>query len=236
LPLEAPHGDPTALTGFQAPFKATECSNLLMKHGHYTAAINALWAVPTQSITPGVPIMEAAVEKMRRTLWPNGKPKPMKQPIDIVVSIGTEVVSKGGATRVSPEEGQHALIIQVAERIRGGADVAEQQEWLRVLLSCPGNVLVLPNQDAQYFHVQNARDEAKRVGLALQQRTTVIIIDIYNFKTRKEHVLGALTNKYIAKLYEQHLSDNSGDESRAAPSTIEACLTVYERMFKDRNR
>ena len=115
---------------------------------------------------------------------------------------GNGNIKFGDAVRVSPEEPQQALVLKIAERINDTAPENELLEWKRVLLSCPGRILFLDTDDDIYFHVTNARVSALSAARAMSHKTSQIIIDIYNFKLRKEATLGALSAQKIAEFYQ----------------------------------
>lgn len=100
-----------------------------------------------------------------------------------------------------------------------------------MLLSCPGVFVPLETEGERYFHVTNLRAKALTTARALAHQTSHIIFDIYNYKTRKEQVLGTLSAKQVAEFYEQSFVGD-GTEDRCKPSTIEAAIHVYERLYK----
>ncbi len=224
-----------ALVGFQAPFDETILKEKAQAKSIYVCGINALWCDPLQSITPGVPVLPRAIEQMISTLFPNGT-RPMEQRLEIQAPPNGKL-KYGAAVRVSPEEAQHALILAIARAIKEEAEEQELPEWKRVLLSCPGAFVPLETADDLYFHVTNLRVRCQASARAMAHKTSQIIIDIYNYKTRKEVVLGPLTPKQVAEYYTSNfvMGNDTGPaltEDRTKPSTIEAAIQVYEKMFK----
>lgn len=192
-------GVESELAGFQAPYVESIALTKGKTKSSFSCGVNALWASPLMSVTPGVPLLPAAIKELMTTMFPNG-PAPLEHTISFKAEQnGT--LKFGEALRVSPEEPQHALVLKIATRITEGADVAELREWKRVLLSCPGRVVFLDTDDDVYFYLTNARIKALTSARAMAHKTSQIIIDIYNFKVRKESVMGALSASRIAEFY-----------------------------------
>ena len=108
-----------------------------------------------------------------------------------------------------------------------------------MVLSTPGRFIKLDVADDGYFHVTNARLLLKGKAATIVHKTSQIIIDIYNFKLRKEATLGSQSTSAIAELHKASLGDGTGSKSgatgaedRTAPSTIEATTVVYKKVSK----
>jgi hypothetical protein len=248
LPLT---GDADTLTGFQAPFDETVFMDMttqnstvdpFLKKGHtavYSCGINALWCDPLRSLTPGVPLLPRAIEKMMTTMFPQGAPRAMEQRVEIQAPLNGKVPF-GTAVRVSPEETQHALIVAISRAIAESKPETELIEWKRVLLSCPGAfVMNLETADDLYFHVTNLRSKVEATSRAISHKASQIIFDVYNYKLRKELVLGPLSAKAVAQYYIENCTSGEDDDSatgvsedRGKVTTIEHAITVYEKIFK----
>ena len=199
LPLT---GNPeTTLLGFQAPYTEATAKEKGSLKCSFTCGVNALWANPLQSVTPGVPLISTAIRELMGSMFPNG-PAQMEHPL-VFRARPDGTIKCGDALRVSPEEPQHALIIKIAERVAARAPESELKEWKRVLLSSPGRIAFFETDDDAYFHVTNARVKALTSARAMAHKTSQIIIDIWNFKLRKEAVLGLLSAAKIAEFYQE---------------------------------
>lgn len=137
-------------------------------------------------------------------------------------------------TRISPDESHQAPIRVIAKRIRAGADTTEMAAWRNVILSVPARFYNKPNADSQYFHLANVRDKTMGEARAIVHKPSQVIIDTWLFKCRKEAILGHQSAKAMAELYASHLSDTTSPDNRSGITTIEACFTVYDKMFHDK--
>ena len=167
LPLT---GDPqTTLLGFQAPYTDAVAREKGAAKCSFTCGVNALWASPMQSITPGVPLIPAAIHELMGSMFPNG-PAPVEHTL-VFKAQQNGTIKFGDALRVCPEEPQHALILKIAERIAAGAPEKELTEWKRVLLNCPGRIAFFDTDDDVYFHLTNARVKALTTARAMAHKT-----------------------------------------------------------------
>ena len=199
LPLT---GDPkTTMLGFQAPYTEAIAREKGTAKCSFTCGVNALWASPLQSIAPGVPLIPAAIKELMGSMFPNG-PAPVEHTL-VFKAQPNGTIKFGDALRVSPEEPQHALLLKIAERIAASAPQTELMEWKRVLLSCPGRIAFFDTDDDVYFHLTNARVKALTSARAMAHKTSQIIIDIFDFKLRKEATLGTLSAAKIAEIYQE---------------------------------
>jgi hypothetical protein len=183
-------------------------------------------------LTPNVAINKKAVETYMKNYWQTGVAKPLGQPIDLRLD-GKFPMARGSLMRLSPEDMQHALILKVAERIEAGADEAELLVSKRCLLSATGRFVRADTYDQQYFFVANSCRRMRDAAAAVVHLASQIVCDIWLFKARKEAQLKkTLSNMGVAKLYEENMGDATNDEeSRCAPSTMEAAVVVYDKLF-----
>ena len=93
-------------------------------------------------------------------------------------------LNKGGLTRLSPEEPQHALIVQVARRITENAPEDEMAIWKKCLLSATGRFLRVHSFDDMYFWVTNSRRRLRDAAAAVVHLASQIICDIWLFKAQ----------------------------------------------------
>ena len=163
-----------------------------------TGGVNILWANPLTSLTPNVAINGAAIEKFMANTWPTGVVRPLTEPIDFCLEMP---LKKGGLTRVSPDETQHALILQVAKRISEGADEAEMERWRRCLLSASGRFIRVQGFDGMYFWCTNARRRLRDAAAAIVHLASQIICDIWLFKAPEY-----LINLYSFPMYHDLLN------------------------------
>jgi hypothetical protein len=225
--------------GYQAPCSEDVLkSRMAMDQSEWSGniialgGVNLLWASPLESLTPNVAINGKAVLQFMANTWPAGVVKPLAEPIDFRVD-GQFPLKKGSLMRLSPEETQHALVLKIAERIEGGADAEELAAWKRCLLSASGRFVRAETFDDQYFWVTNARRRLRDAAAAVVHLASQVVCDIWMFKVRKEAQLGkSISAVEIAALYEKNMEDSTNDdEARAAPSTIENAITVYDKVF-----
>lgn len=130
LPMVAGEGE---LAGFLEPFSLAMLQAKVAAKSPYVCGVNALWANPLQSVTPGVPLLPQAIHQLGLSLWRDG-PRPMEHRLEIQAPAGAPKF--GELVRISPEEPQHALILNIAERIQGGAPEQELLKWKQALGVC----------------------------------------------------------------------------------------------------
>ncbi len=129
--------------GFAAPVdwrKITKLYGSGVETDFVEGGINALWASPTRTLTPGVPVNEEAVLALMAAWWPDDRPRPF--PAVLELQAVPNKPELGQILRLSPEESHQALILQVAKRLEAGADEEETERWRRVLLSVTGRLFV----------------------------------------------------------------------------------------------
>ena len=173
--------------GFMAPcdseeLKAKLDDTSLIDPIIMTCGVNILWASPLESLTPNVAVNTSAIEMFIANTWPPGVVRPLNEPIDF--RLDSVPFSKGGLTRLSPDEPQHALILQVARRITDGAPADEMAIWKKCLLSATGRFIRVHNYDDMYFWVTNARRRLRDAAAAIVHLASQVICDIWLFKVR----------------------------------------------------
>ena len=230
--IRSENATPIAEGGFIAPLLDKDVKALTSHR--LTGGINGAWLDPLFSITPGVSIKASKIASLRKTFWPEGKPKQLSHPFTLKWQ-GKVAPNKLALERLSPDEPLHALILQVGDRLSVLLEEPDQNEldcWKLVLTSCTGTYVICDNSDEQYFELTNHRLAASAFGDALKHTPLQKVEDILCFKNRKEKESNStLTAKYIAGLYLKFLKQNDG-ESRASESTIAAALVVGEKVLK----
>jgi hypothetical protein len=89
--------------------------------GDYEAACNLFWLNMRFCACPGVPVNQQAVSNLKSQYFDKATHKYPFVVTVIVDKIKDLAAQKGQWRRVSPEEGEHALLLAIAEAIRGGA-------------------------------------------------------------------------------------------------------------------
>ena len=143
-----------------------------------------------------------------------------------------EAIPKGGLVLVSPHELSHALIFRIASRLDDGADAAECSRWYRVLLSSPCTFQVLDSHDAKFAKANSLRSEVQSLSRAVVHTARQTIYNVWGFKERKEKDLGrAIGAAEIADFWAANITESPGGEKLHKKTTIDACLTLKERLF-----
>ena len=130
-PLPLTSRDENALLGFSAPYVESICKSRMASGDSYGCAVNALWANPLSSITPGVPLLPGAIFELQSNMFFKG-PCVTEHRLEICAPTAGTALSKGDAVRISPEEPQHALILAIADAITCEAPEDELTQWKRV--------------------------------------------------------------------------------------------------------
>ena len=231
LPLVPDQG---GLAGFIAPYDATVYDRQLHNDGanlQYSCGVNIFWLNPLLSVTPFVPITKTRVLQQAAKITPGL----VKHQLTAHASWDSGAnIPRGSVLQVSPNEMQHALLFRVMNRLEEGCDEAEAQMWLRTLLSVPCIFKKLDSDDAKYAENNSIRIEiggtAKLVVFSARQ----VIYNVWGFKKRKEQSLPAgqeFSASEIAAFYESEVKKDDSSAPLHKKSTIDACLTLYQRMM-----
>lgn len=230
LPLTSADG---GMTGFVAPFDDAAFDAQFQADGmqlQYTCGINLFWLNPLLSVTPFVPITKSRVLRQAATLTPG-----VFQPALVAHASWERAAQmpRGAILRVSPDELVHSLIFKVAERIEANASTSELDQWQRTLLSMPCCFKRFDTDDARYAESNSIRNEIGGVAKLIVFSARQVVYNIWGFKVKKQASTGGreLSAGEIADFWDKHVKKCEGSESLHKKSAIDACLTLYQRVF-----
>ena len=200
----------------------------------YLCGINLFWVNAMMSATSHVPVTRARVFEFAASLVA-GSPLDPELVVHASFASGHDL-PRGGLVRVSAEEPHHGLLFRVADRISNGADQAELQQWLRVLLSVPCcfkrlGAQRLGSEDAAFAEAISFRNRKNNVAKAVEHTAHQLIYNVAGFRARKQ--AGGLTfgAAQIAKIWAEEIVAATGGETLHKKSTVDACLTVHDRLL-----
>ena len=200
-----------------------------------SGGVNALWPNPVETLSPNVLVDEDRVRDLIRATWPDGRVRPMAEPLDLLADFKALGEGDGNAlVRVSPDELQHTLILKVASRIEDGASDSEMSQWEKVLRSSNGRVVALATFDEQFFWCANERRRFKRVAETVSRLQSQIACEVWFYRARKQASLNKQTDELrrAGRLYASQLHEASADmESLGDPRVIEHAIQAYERIL-----
>ena len=137
------------------------------------------------------------------------------------------MIPLGNVERVSPIETCHSLIVRISDDIAKGLGDA----WKRVLLSCPVILEDYAHPDAKFARTNSIRSEQSSVARATRYSARQTIYNIMAFKARKESGGQKYSAEAISKFWDEHVTKGAGDEALYKKGTIDACITIYERLL-----
>ena len=225
LPLQS-----TEQVGFMAPFDAqTYTSQRAGDRMQYGCGINLLWQNTMASVTPKVPLSKARILELAEGLEAGVMMKPNM--VILADFANGEALPRGALNRISPPEPPQALVIKVAQRINGGATAHELLQWKRVLLSVPCIFERVDSVDMIYARACDIRLEHAGIARAVQFSARQTIYSIISFKQSKEIGGMKFSAELISQFYDAHVKKIPGQEALHRKSTIDAAITIHERLF-----
>ena len=231
-PLPLTPESPNALFGYVAPWDSEVFDGQLKKDGkhlQYQCGVNMFWLNPMVSVTPFVPISKNRVLEQAAALSPGLISPPLVA--DASWAKGS-ALPRGSVLRVSPDELYHAVMFKVAQRINEKAPSGELRDWKRTLLSAPCCFKRFDSEDAKFAAANSIRNELGGVARAVTHSARQTVYNIWGFKARKEKAKGdKFSAAQIAEFWSEHVKITAGAEQLHKKSTIDACLTLHERLF-----
>ena len=174
----------------QARSSGTECSD--GKSGifkKYVCGLNLMWVDFVTSITPGVPVNQSSLSKIKEKMLADPTmARACFQGIIIALLPGQTVEKdKGNLRLLSPEESVQALILKVSEDIAAGVDSEILTEWSLILRSVPTTVeLHQSGAEKLYWRALNIREEIGTQADTMCRTTVQRLFEVIEFKQRIE--------------------------------------------------
>ena len=228
-----PLSSATGLTGFLAPYDPEVFDTHLARDSAsmaYQCGVNLFWISPQQSVTPYIPISESRVMELAASVHP--KAGIFKYTITVAATFNNGAsIPRGDVLRISPDEVAHAFIFRVAQRITANAPEAELTELLRTMLSMPVCFKRLDSDDKKLAEAYSIRNETIGMARGITHNARQTVYNIWGFKCRKEALGVATSAAAIAQFWAEHVTQSAGTEQLHKKTTIDACLTLHERLF-----
>ena len=224
-----------AMTGFIAPFSpAVYDARRSDANFEYACGINFFWQNMTFSVLNYVPIYLSRVMEYSQSITPGL----LKNQLILVASFATaSSMPRGHITRLSAEETSHAIVFKVATVLNNSPTAEVKKEWLRTLLSAPGVFKRLDNDDDIYAETNSLRQDIAGTARAVEHTARQLCYNVYGFKLKKEQIVKdkvkvVFSAKDIAEFWSKSIRVAQGHEYMKKKSTIDACLTVMDRILK----
>lgn len=228
----------------QARSSGTECSD--GKSGifkKYVCGLNLMWVDFVTSITPGVPVNQSSLSKIKEKMLADPTmARACFQDIIIALLPGQTVEKdKGNLRLLSPEESVQALILKVSEDIAAGVDSEILTEWSLILRSVPTTVeLHQSGAEKLYWRALNIREEIGTQADTMCRTTVQRLFEVIEFKQRIEQdrvakkVKGVTMNaSAIFEEWNKNVKFSSGATGDKAwkLAYVEAVVLVWTRIM-----
>ena len=191
-------------------------------------AMNFMWQDLKGSVMPHVPIYLDRVLELAEAVTPSMLKKPLVMAADF--DDATQL-PRGGLTRMSPDEQAHAVVFKISDRLLAKCDDAEKEKWKRMVLSTPSIFKKMQDSDAKYAEANSLRMDVIAEHRAVKHTPRQLVRNVYGFKLKKETTVGPCGALTIAQFWKDNVRIARGCEFMTKKSSIDACITVYERLF-----
>lgn len=216
----------------QAPFDSEQCKRALGSAGAYEAAGNVFWVNMRYNAAAGVPINQQAVAALQKQFFQTATHK-----YPFIITVAVDAVDAdvqndfGNLRRVSPEEGEHALLLRIAQDINEGANEATLRVWKACLLSATMSFEILTSEDDRYWRSVNLREGITGQFEAMARTPMQRCFELISFKLRKEQSTGVrLSAKDLEKAWCKNAKMASSSEA-VTESFCDTAVKVYNTIL-----
>ena len=98
-------------------------------------------------------------------------------------------------------------------------------------MSAPGIFKKMKDSDAKCAEANSLRMDVIAEHRAVKHTPRQLVRNVYGFKLKKESTVGPCGAFAIAEFWKHNVRIAKGCEFMTKKSTIDACITVYERVF-----
>ena len=209
----------------------------------YVCGLNLMWVDFVTSITPGVPVNQSSLSKLKEKMLADPTmARACFQGIIIALLPGQTVEKdKGNLRLLSPDESVQALILKVSEDIAAGVDTEILTEWSLILRSVPTTVeLHQSGAEKLYWRALNIREEIGTQADTMCRTTVQRLFEVIEFKQRIEQdrvsrkVKGVTMNaSAIFEEWNKNVKFSSGATGDKAwkLAYVEAVVLVWTRIM-----
>ena len=216
-------------SGNQAVFVQSVAVTSLKKTGSFKCAINLAWLDLHFISNPHIPLVWASVETMQNRYF--------KKPggfADIAIEVGIleAVVDngdyglKGTWKRTSPDEVVMAWFKAVAERVGGGAEDDEMNEWLHHMLTTPCTFVKLADETELGWRASKLRENIA-ANTTLARTAVQKVLDV----AQRRAQLGNVSAQRMLDIYTEKLGDGGGGEPITL-SFIDKAFNIWDKALR----
>ena len=181
-----------------------------------------------------VPMLKRNVELLRRTYF--SEPA-QRMPLTLTVALpegsdGSSIVNgRGNLMRISPEEGDWAFLLAVADRINQGADDGELELWKAMALNATVMFKIVPSSK-MYFEALNLRRQFLMTYETLTRGCVQNIFALVDWKYEYEKTHGEISDKDVAAKYNAGLQKLEGvQEDGMSDYFVQYAIRSYNRIL-----
>ena len=249
LAISGGEGAASATASFQEPFSPDSFKAAIAGAGRYQCGINIMWTNFLYSAMPGIPVQQRAIDECQQMYY--SEPAPCPRPICIAVESPSfnPLQHQGALQKVSPGEPIYAFL----QAVRSDIDALNQaeavddklkdkatiqnlqgrlQKWKQAMLTSTGLFVVLATADDKWWYEHNLREEIATDFRTMARTTFQKICEVLKLRAMmvQQHGPSAVTQKFLAKLYEQKAKMSQGSEP-VTEGFIRQVTAINECLF-----
>jgi hypothetical protein len=235
LGTTADEANPTAATGFMAPYDEEVFRTSMSNNNKHTCGMPLGWTDFYYSPQPGVRLskarLDAAVDRLMALPLADLKTEPL-----LVGLLPDQLPHHGHLCVLSPEENRIPMLVAVAKHIEMGVSEDERHILKKLLYCVQVSFVNAFTDDERFFLAITERREISARASRTKRSATQIVDEIMSYWHKKEEVQGKMTADNVFLAYKRHCGDDEGTGDKdpsmnVTKSTILMAALIHKHIL-----